>query len=68
MSLRMPAEHGAWGMLLVPLACAAVVGGAWNLPLLLCAVAALAVFLLRGSLEAHGDWREIRQPVHLTLS
>lgn len=53
MALRMPVEHGAWGLLLVPLFCAAIVAGEWNLPLLLCAVAALALFLLRGSLEAN---------------
>ena len=68
MSLRMPAEHGAWGMWTVPLLSAAIVAGTWNVPLLLCAVCALGLFLLRGSVEAQGGWREIRQPVHLGLA
>lgn len=65
--LRLPAEHGAWGILLVPLGTAAVVGGAWNPPLAALAAASLALFLLRGSLEAHGSWRAIVMPVHLAL-
>lgn len=55
MSLRMPAEHGAWGMLAVPFLCAAAVAGAWNLSLGLLAIAVLALFLLRGSIEAQGS-------------
>lgn len=50
--LEMPAEHGAWGILLAPLVCAAAVAGAWNLPLLLCVITIISLFLLRGSLEA----------------
>jgi hypothetical protein len=49
----MPLEHGAWGLLLVPLACAAVLSGAWNRPLALSVALALSLFLLRGSVEAH---------------
>jgi hypothetical protein len=67
-SLRAPAEHGAWGILLVPLATAAAVAGAWNLPLGCVTLAALALFLLRGSLEAHGTWRAITAPAHLVLA
>jgi hypothetical protein len=66
--LRLPAEHGAWGILLVPLVTAAVVAGAWNLPLATVAAAALALFLLRGSLEAHGTLRAMAAPAHLTLA
>lgn len=66
--LRLPAEHGAWGILLVPLATAAVAGGAWNLPLAALAAASLALFLLRGSLEAHGEARAMAAPAHLALT
>lgn len=65
--LRLPAEHGAWGILLVPLVTAAVVAGAWNLPLAALVVVVVALFLLRGSLEAHGTWRAITLPAHLAL-
>ena len=70
MSLRMPAEHGAWGMLGVPFACAVAVGGvgsgeAW--PLVLATLAILSVFLLRASLEAARSWRAIALPAHIGL-
>ncbi len=52
--LVFPREHGAWGMLLVPLVTGA--GAAWTLraalPLLLLVVLALALFCLRTPLEA----------------
>lgn len=67
MSLRMPAEHGAWGMLAVPFLCAATVAGAWNLPLFLFAILVLALFLVRGSMEAQG-WKSWSDPAHLTLA
>ena len=54
-ALVVPREHGAWGMLLVPLATAAAVGimrGGKALPLLLFLLAALAVFWLRTPLES----------------
>lgn len=74
-----PTEHGAWGILLVPYACAAAVGGRWNLPLALCGVCALALFLLRGSLlhaepartarePARPLWMRLAEPAHLLLA
>ena len=71
-SLRMPAEHGAWGILCVSFLCAAAVAGNWNLPLMLSAVCLLSLFLLRGSIEAHrasgARWTVAFAPVHLTLA
>jgi len=54
-SLTVPREHGAWGMLLVPLATGAAVGllaggRIWALPLLV--VATIAVFWLRTPVES----------------
>ena len=66
-SLRMPAEHGAWGILLVPFACAATLAGAWNWPLLLAALCAVSLFVLRGSVEAQGGGKALFQPAHLVL-
>ena len=70
--LRMPAEHGAWGILLVPFFCAAAVAGAWNLPLLLCTLCVLSLFLLRGSIEVHraggARWTVAFAPAHVTLA
>jgi hypothetical protein len=68
---KMPAEHGAWGILLVPLLCAAALAGSWNAPLALLMVCALALFLLRGSLEAQAPgspWRALLAPSHLVLA
>ncbi len=64
----MPAEHGAWGILLVPLVCSVMLAGCWNWPLLLVTLCVLSLFLLRGSVEAHGDWKAVRQPAHLALA
>lgn len=64
MAVRMPAEHGAWGMLLVPYLCAAAVAGVWNVPVVLCGVLALGLFVLRGSMEQQGGWRALRLPEH----
>ncbi len=53
-SLILPREHGAWGILLVPLATGAAVGllrGGHPAPLLLLTLAALALFCLRTPLE-----------------
>jgi hypothetical protein len=54
-ALVVPREHGAWGMLLVPLATGAAVGlmrGGQAVPLMVFAVAAMAVFWLRTPLES----------------
>jgi len=54
-ALVVPREHGAWGMLLVPLATGAAVGimrGGQALPLLLFLLAAMSVFWLRTPLES----------------
>jgi hypothetical protein len=67
-AFRMPAEHGAWGILLVPYVSAALLAGPLQISTLLVLVAALAFFLLRGSLEAHGDWRVLHEPVHVSLA
>lgn len=53
MGLRWPPEHGAWGLFLVPMLCSAILADVWNFPLLLCVATAVALFLLRGSVEAH---------------
>lgn len=68
MSLRKPAEHGAWGILLVPFACAATLAGAWDGPLLLAALCAVSLFVLRGSVETQGGWKALLQPAHLMLT
>jgi len=54
-ALVLPREHGAWGILLVPLftgACVGMAGGARLLPLALFTLAALALFWLRTPLES----------------
>ena len=54
-ALVIPREHGAWGMLLVPLATGAAAGlmrGGQGLPLVVFVVAAMAVFWLRAPLES----------------
>jgi hypothetical protein len=54
-ALVLPREHGAWGMLLVPLATGAAVGlmrGGHVLPVVILAVAAVAVFWLRTPVES----------------
>lgn len=67
MSIRMPAEHGAWGMLAVPYVCAAAVANQSNAPVALCGLVALGLFVLRGSVQVQGGWRALRQPEHLAL-
>ncbi len=55
-ALATPREHGAWGMLLVPLATGAAVGllhGGKLLPVLWLTVAVLALFWLRTPLESY---------------
>lgn len=54
-TLVVPREHGAWGMLLVPLATGATVGlmrGGQMLPLVIFVLAAMAVFWLRTPVES----------------
>jgi hypothetical protein len=54
-ALAVPREHGAWGMLLVPLSTGAAVGlmrGGQALPLILFALAAMSVFWLRTPVES----------------
>ncbi|MCL4522788.1 MAG: YwiC-like family protein [Acidobacteria bacterium] len=68
MAIRMPAEHGAWGMLLIPYLSAAAVAGAWNVPVALCGALALGLFVLRGSAEQQGGWRALRMPEHVALA
>jgi hypothetical protein len=71
MSLRMPAEHGAWGMLAVPFLSAAFIAGIPTrgaaVALVLAALAVVGVFLLRASLEADG-WRALLDAPHLALA
>ena len=66
-AFRMPTEHGAWGILLVPYVCAAVLAGIWNLGIALVGVASLSLFLLRGSIEAQAIRAAWREPIHLAL-
>ncbi len=68
MAIRMPAEHGAWGMLIVPYVAASAVAGVWNAPVALCAALALGLFVLRGSAEAQGGWRALRKPEHVAFA
>jgi hypothetical protein len=65
--LELPAEHGAWGILVAPLVSAAGVADRWNGLLALAAVCVLSLFLLRGSIETQGGIRALFRPVHLTL-
>src|SRR4029077_6824975 len=54
-ALVVPREHGAWGMLLVPLATGAAVGllaGGRAVPVLLLTTAVLALFWLRTPVES----------------
>jgi YwiC-like protein len=54
-ALVIPREHGAWGMLLVPLVTGAAVGllrGGQTLPLAIFTIAAMAVFWLRTPVES----------------
>ncbi len=68
MAICMPAEHGAWGMLIVPYVSAAAIAGDWNVPVVLCGVLALGLFVLRGSAEAQGGWRALRKPEHVAFA
>ena len=54
-ALRLPKEHGAWGMLYVPLACGALVAGAGGWRVLLLALATTFLFVARESILA--IWR-----------
>ncbi len=65
--LLMPAEHGAWGILLIPYLTTVFVVGTTNLSVLLVLVSAVSLFLVRGSADAHGTWRVLTEPKHLLL-
>jgi len=67
MAVKMPAEHGAWGILIIPFLVAAALAGVWNIPLLLTAIAALSLFILRGSIEQQGGYKMLRDPAHFSL-
>jgi hypothetical protein len=54
-NLRIPKEHGAWGMLYVPLALAVAAAGVWNVRVVWLALAVTLVFLARESVLAW--WR-----------
>jgi len=68
MAIRMPEEHGAWGMLIVPFLSVAAVAGAWDVPVVLCAALALGLFVLRGSADQQGGCRALRKPEHVVLA
>ncbi len=44
-SFDLPAEHGAWVILLAPFFCAAGVAARWNASLLLCGICVLSSFI-----------------------
>ena len=61
--LIVPREHGAWGMVAVPLVVAVfVAGGWWSLHTLGAALAVLAVFLLRAPLLVVWRRRGVKRP------
>jgi hypothetical protein len=68
MAIRMPAEHGAWGMLIFPYVSAAIIAEYWSAPVALCAVLALGLFILRGSMQQQGGWLALRQPEHVVMA
>ncbi len=69
MAIRMPAEHGAWGILLVPLlSSAAVARGEVLLPFLLLIVCSLGIFVLRGSYDQLAHAREMFTADHILLA
>lgn len=68
MAIRMPAEHGAWGILLVPLISSAIVArGDWATILLLL-ICALGIFILRGSADQQPDARSLLTFDHVFLA
>lgn len=68
MTIRMPAEHGAWGILLVPLISSALVAGGNWVTLLLVTVCALGLFILRGSYEQSQCTRDLLSLDHALLA
>ncbi|MBI3664080.1 MAG: YwiC-like family protein [Acidobacteria bacterium] len=64
----MPAEHGAWGMLIVPYLSAAAVAGEWNVPVVVCGALALGLFVLRGSADQQGGCAALSKPEHVALA
>lgn len=68
MSIRLPAEHGAWGILLVPLfSSAALAQGDW-FPFILVSACALGLFLLRGSFAQQVSLRAMLTAGHILLA
>lgn len=57
-TLRLPREHGAWAMLLVPFVLGVLVAGKFTVSALLVLLSALAMFISRESLLA---WRRARR-------
>ncbi len=76
-SLIAPREHGAWGLLFVPLATAGAIGllaGGNGLPLLALAISALALFWLRTPVESllgtgllRAQSQQERRSVHIAI-
>jgi len=68
MSIRLPGEHGAWGILLVPMVASALLAqGEW-FPFALVAIAALGLFVLRSSFEQHNRFHSLCTVDHLLLA
>jgi len=68
MAIRLPEEHGAWGILLVPLISSALVArGNWSSFFLLLSCV-LGLFVLRGCFQRMQDWRGGLSRDHLILA
>ena len=68
MTIRMPAEHGAWGILLVPLVSSALVAGGGWLAFALLLACTLGIFILRGSLDQASCAAALLDRDHLVLA
>ncbi len=67
MAIRMPAEHGAWGILLVPLLSTALVARGELTPFILLSLCALGIFILRGSYDQQST-HDLLTADHLILA